>query len=723
MAVVGVDIGDYNTYVSVARVGGVDTIANEYSQRNTPSIVSLGSRQRFMGVSAENQRNIKVKNTISHFKNFLGRSYKDPFIQNNSDYIGAQVIELKDGKVGFQVGDQTFVPEQILGMMLTKIKEIVRNDQNEDISNMVMSVPSHFKQSQRHAVIDAAKIAGISNVKVVDDAIAIAFAYGKTKTDLSEDDVNQRNVVIVDIGSGAVQCSLMSVSKNKSTILAASSSTSTGGKYLDQALLEYVVTEIEKKHKVNVKNNPKAMNKLRVAVEKIKKQMSANASKLPFQIENLVEDIDVSLSLDRSIFEDLITKDVEELKRTLNDLFNSTTIKTEQIHSVEMVGGSSRVPAFRNVIQEVVGIQPSSSLNADEAVSRGCGYLAASLSSKFKTRSFSVDDIITEPIEAVYTQNDQQEKILIFDEGDKVTEERSLKIKADLPLHLAVQYGENVQVDNKFISLYQIGEDERKDVDLFLLFEMSQEGLVNLKKVNMMNTEEAKRRKTDVEKLPQNETQVKSDDIICSTSNVSFAETSLGGLPDAVINHLITEEKKMIEDDANEVSRQEARNLFEELLFSLRDDINAAAEGIEEEENTKLIKDLFSEVENWLYDDGEDASKDDYNAKLQNLKEKVNDFLSWAKLIKNKMEQEKRHLQQQEELKRRPQSSHGQSRQIPVVFENVDPFSQTRSNSAGTSRSRNFQHPSQHDFRRYMMEDPFHGRQPFFNSPMFGYGW
>merc|ERR1711915_462884 len=323
-------------------------------------------------------------------------------------------------------------------------------------------------------------------------------------------------------------------------------------------------------------------------------------------------------------------------------------------------------------------------------------------------------------------QNDQQEKILIFDEGDKVTEvteERSLKIKGDLPLHLAVQYGENVQVDNKFISLYQIGEDERKDANLFLLFEMSQEGLVNLKKVNMMNTEEAKRRKTDVEKLPQNETEVKSDDIISSTSNVSFAETSLGGLPDAVINHLITEEKKMIEDDAIEVSRQEARNLFEELLFSLRDDINAAAEGIEEEENTKLIKDLFSEVENWLYDDGEDATKDDYNAKLQNLKEKVNDFLSWAKLIKNKTEQEKRHLQQQEELKRRPQSSNGQSRQIPVVFENVDPFSQTRSNSAGISRSRNFQHPSQNDFRRYMMEDPFHGRQPFFSSPMFGYGW
>merc|ERR1712170_294067 len=228
-----------------------------------------------MGVSAENQRNIKVKNTISYFKNFLGRSYKDPYIQNNSDFIGAEVVELKDGKVGFQVGDKTFVPEQILSMMLTKIKEIVRNDQNEDISNMVISVPSHFKQSQRHAVMDAAKIAGIQNVMLVDD------------------------------GSGAAQCSIMSVSKNKATILATSSSTSTGGKYLDQVLLDYVFTEIEKKYNVNIRINPKALNKIRVAVEKIKKQMSANASKLPFQIENLVDDVDISLSLDRSMFEDL----------------------------------------------------------------------------------------------------------------------------------------------------------------------------------------------------------------------------------------------------------------------------------------------------------------------------------------------------------------------------------------------------------------------------------
>jgi len=120
MAVVGVDIGDYNTFISVARQGGVETIANEYSQRNTPSIVALGDKQRFMGVSAENQRNINVKNTVSFFKNFLGRSFKDPYVQKQLGNVGAEVVELTDGKIGFILGEKTFVPEQILGMMLTK---------------------------------------------------------------------------------------------------------------------------------------------------------------------------------------------------------------------------------------------------------------------------------------------------------------------------------------------------------------------------------------------------------------------------------------------------------------------------------------------------------------------------------------------------------------------------------------------------------------------------
>merc|ERR1719330_1181446 len=234
--------------------------------RSTPSIVSLSARQRLMGVSAENQRNLSVRNSVSYFKNLLGRSFKDPYVSSQKKNVGADIIELKDGKLGYKVGEKTYLGEQVLAMMLTKVRDIVRADQGEDIETCVISVPQHFSQTQRLAVLDAASISGLPMASVMSDTP-------------------------------------------------------------DLALVEYLVTEIEAKHKCELRNNPKALNKLRLAAEKIKKQMSANSNKLPRQIENLVEDIDVNIRLD-----------LDEIRKTLTDLLNSTTVKKDQIHSVEVVG-------------------------------------------------------------------------------------------------------------------------------------------------------------------------------------------------------------------------------------------------------------------------------------------------------------------------------------------------------------------------------------------------
>jgi len=755
MAVVGLDIGDDSMYISVARVGGVDTVANEYSQRNTPSIVALGGKQRFMGVSAENQRNLNVRNTVSYSKNFLGKSFKDSSIQKSINKVGATVAELKDGKIGFQVQDKTYIPEQVYAMMLTKAKEIVQSHQGEHISNVVISVPSYFSQTQRHAVLDAAKISGLDNVRLMTDTSALALAYGKTKSDLPADTEEPRYVVFVDAGCAGVQSCLAAITQHKAVILASSCSTATGGKFLDESLLSHVVTDIEKKHKCEIKNNPKAMNKLRLAVEKIKKQMSANSNKLPMQIENLVDDIDIHMSLDRALFEELIQSDLEELKKTFSNLMDSTTIKTDQLHSVEIVGGTSRIPAVRSIIEEVFGVQPSSSLNADEAVSRGCGLQAAALSDKFRTKPFNIEDIVTDAIELVYTHNGQQEKILLFDEGEKSSEARDITIKADLPLHLAVQYGENVNIENKFITLYQVGAEQAKDVEIVALFNMSDDGLIKMSKVSMLNRDEAKRRKTSVPPTQQAESSESENDARNTpTLELTFTETSLGGLPSELVTHLINEERSMIDADSREITRQEAKNTLEEHLYKLRADVNESSEGLEEEDNSKSIKALFDNIENWLYEEGEDAATDVYKETLVSLKEKVQNYLLWkTRYLRAKQEEEERrkYLEQQEkyleqqEMQRRPHSAghqniHRNSRQIPVVYEGVGPYTHTKPRQPSQHNSPNrhgyhdelgaggFYHPQhqrQTDFRRQMMEDPFFSRPSFSGGPMFGYdyGW
>ena len=713
MSVIGVDIGDYNTYISVARPGGVDTIANEYSQRNTPSIVALGDRQRFMGVSAENQRNLNVRNTVSFFKNFLGRSFKDPYVQKELPNVGAEVVELADGKIGFNLGSKPFVPEQILGMMLTKVREIVRTEQKEDIETCVISVPLHFSQTQRAAVLDSARLAGLPAVQIINDTSALALAYGKTKSDLPEDAASPRYVIFVDLGCGGLQTSLAAVSKYKATVLATSTSTATGGKFMDSALLNYTVAEIENKYGCQIRNNKKAINKLRLAVEKIKKQMSANSNKLPLQIENLCEDVDVSLSLDRAKFEELIQADLEEVKRTLSLLLDSTTVTKSQLHSVELVGGSSRIPAVRQIVQDLFDLQPSYSLNADEGVSRGCGLQAAANSNKFMTKTFHIEEVVSHTMEAVYNHEGVQEKLVIFDEGEAAKEERIITLKADLPLHLALQYGEHVDISNRFISLYELaGHQEMKNADLELAFSVSPQGLINMDRARVLITDESKRRKTTESTDPtlqkggkegEEEKQQNS-----SSREVTVSVTSLAGLPTQLIAHLQEQEKRMIEDDLREVSRQEAKNLLEETLYKLRSEVAEASEGFEAEEAVNNMKSYFDQIENWLYDEGEDVSEESYRDILKQLKDRVKVFQMWrSRMVEMRAREQERSSRSRPSPGVAPQS--GRSRQIPVVYEGEAPYTRQ-------SPARPHSAP-----RRHVMEDPFFTRSSFYNDPLFGW--
>jgi len=714
MSVIGVDIGDYNTYISVARPGGVDTIANEYSQRNTPSIVALGDRQRFMGVSAENQRNLNVRNTVSFFKNFLGRSFKDPYVQKELPNVGAEVVELADGKIGFNLGSKPFVPEQILGMMLTKVREIVRTEQKEDIETCVISVPLHFSQTQRAAVLDSARLAGLPAVQIINDTSALALAYGKTKSDLPEDAASPRYVIFVDLGCGGLQTSLAAVSKYKATVLATSTSTATGGKFMDSALLNYTVAEIENKYGCQIRNNKKAINKLRLAVEKIKKQMSANSNKLPLQIENLCEDVDVSLSLDRAKFEELIQADLEEVKRTLSLLLDSTTVTKSQLHSVELVGGSSRIPAVRQIVQDLFDLQPSYSLNADEGVSRGCGLQAAANSNKFMTKTFHIEEVVSHAMEAVYNHEGVQEKLVIFDEGEAAKEERIITLKADLPLHLALQYGEHVDISNRFISLYELaGHEEMKNADLELAFSVSPQGLINMDRARVLITDESKRRKTTESTDPTlqkggKEGEEEKQQNSSSSREVTVSVTSLAGLPTQLIAHLQEQEKRMIEDDLREVSRQEAKNLLEETLYKLRSEVAEASEGFEAEEAVNNMKSYFDQIENWLYDEGEDVSEESYRDILKQLKDRVKVFQMWrSRMVEMRAREQERSSRSRPSPGVAPQS--GRSRQIPVVYEGEAPYTRQ-------SPARPHSAP-----RRHVMEDPFFTRSSFYNDPLFGW--
>jgi len=738
MAVVGLDIGDHSTYISLARQGGVDTIANDYTQRATPTIVALGGRQRFMGVSAENQRNLTVKNTVSYFKNFLGRKFKDEYVQRKIGQVGAEVVELQNEQPGFRVQGEDYRPEQLLAMMFTKVRDIVRQDQGEEIATCVVSVPVYFTETQRSAVLDAGKVAGLPIVQLMNDTSALALAYGKTKTEeLEEDEAKPRYVVLVDVGASGVQSSLVGCHRTGATVLGTSWSNSTGGSSLDAALRAHIVAEIEKKYKVKLEGNSKAMNKLGIAVEKVKKQMSANSNKLPMQIDSLVEDTDVSVSVDRATFEQLAQQQLEEVRSCLLSLLQATTVRREQLHSVELVGGSGRMPAIKQIIQEVFGITPTSSLNADEAVSKGCGLQAASHSDKFRTKRFEVQEVVSRGVEAVYVHDGNQEKVLVCDEGDNATASKSLSIRADLPVSVALQYAENVAVDNRFIALYQIESENRRNADLELGFKLDKNGMIKMEKVQLLTKEASKRRRTSEGDGSAEGPMVE----------LRFSETSLGGFPEEVVAKLKEAEERMQHQDTKEIARQEAKNMLEEQLYKYRATVVAEADQLEKEQAYQQIKEYFDQTENWLYEEGEDAPQQTYEGILKSFHDKMGVFQMWkSKYLQMKAkEEEKRKFLEVQAQQPQQRTRSPTSRQIPVVYEGEGPYVRSQQQHEQCAPTRQGPPTGDHGYSRpghtepfmehtdnnrgqrlrrpQLPEDPFNGfrRSSFFNDPLFGW--
>ncbi|CAH1268176.1 HSPH1 [Branchiostoma lanceolatum] len=415
MSVVGFDLGNLSCYIGVARQGGIETIANEYSDRCTPTVVSFGEKQRSIGTPAKNQMVTNYKNTVYQFKRFLGRRFQDPQVQAELQHVQFKAAEMPDGSVGmklhYQGEEQVFSTEQIAGMMLTKLKEVSEMNLKVKVVDCVISVPCFFTDSERRAVLDSATIAGLNVLKLMNDTTAAALAYGIYKQDLPAPEEKPRNVVFVDMGYKSLQVSACAFNKGKLKVLATAFDSTIGGHNFDLRLAEHFAEEFKKKYKVDAKTKPRAMLRLLTECEKLKKLMSANATEIPMNIECFMEDKDVTGRMKRGDFEAMCADLLARLEGPLKSILEQTNLKSDAIDSVEIIGGQTRMPAVKEIIKKVFGKETSTTLNADEAVARGCTLQCAMLSPTFRVRDFSVTDVVPFPISLSW-------KAAIDEEGD-----------------------------------------------------------------------------------------------------------------------------------------------------------------------------------------------------------------------------------------------------------------------------------------------------------------
>jgi len=467
MSVVGIDFGNHSCYISVARQGGIESIANDYSLRDTPSYVGFSERQRIMGVSAKSQHLTNLKRTAFNFKHMLGRKFQDPIAQEIISTLPYEVSEGPGGKIQISIdylgSKQSFTPEEITAMLFTKLKLTAEDALKTQVKDVVISCPCYFTDRERRALMDAANMAGLNVLKLMNDTAATALAYGIFKQDLPPPEEKARNVIFVDSGHVGLQVAACSFHKGKMVMKACTHHRGIGGQAFDAALVKYFADEFQSKTKLDAMKKPRAFLKLTSEVEKVKKQMSANTNLLPLNIECFMEERDLTHRVDRATFEEMVQQQLQKVEQVMAECLKASEWKQDEIYAVEVVGGSSRIPAIKAAIERVFGKTPNTTLNSDEAVSRGCALQCAILSPTFKVREFNVTDIQPFAIKLNWKAEQDNGNMVIFPKFHQIpfskllTFYRRSNFTVDAEYDTGKEAGD-VPLQDPYIGNFEIGE-------------------------------------------------------------------------------------------------------------------------------------------------------------------------------------------------------------------------------------------------------------------------
>lgn len=337
----------------------------------------------------------------------------------------------------------TFSATQLYAMFLGRLKDTAAKELKSAVNDVVIAVPVWYTETQRRAVMDAADIAGLNTLRLINDTTATALGYGITKTDLPPAGEPSKYIAFVDIGHSDYSVSIVSFNKGSLVVKSTAYDRHFGGRDLDYALVEHFAAEFKTKYKIDVKSNKKALFRLSAAVEKLKKILSANAV-APLSVESIMEDIDASSSLTREDFEALIAPLLERTISPLERALAEAGIEKEQIEAVELVGGSTRVPALKNRIEAFFGRPVSVTTNQDEAIARGATLACAMLSPVFKVRDFSTTDCQLFPIKFVWEASpdavDEGTELVAFDKGNPIPSSKALSFNRSAAFELEARY-------------------------------------------------------------------------------------------------------------------------------------------------------------------------------------------------------------------------------------------------------------------------------------------
>lgn len=692
MSVVGFDVGNESGIVAVARQRGIDVVLNEESKRETPAVVCFGDKQRFIGTAGAASSTMNPRNSVSQIKRLLGRAFADPELQRDLASFPFRVSEGPDGfplvHARYLGEDRAFTPTQLLAMVLSNLKGIAEGNLNAAVFDCCIGIPAYFTDLQRRAVADAAAIAGLRPLRLFHETTATALAYGIYKTDLPEKE--WLNVAFIDVGHASMQVSIVGYKKGQLNMLSHAYDRSLGGRDFDEVLFKHFAEKFKDEYKIDVYQNARACVRLRVACEKLKKMLSANPE-APLNIECLMDEKDVRGFIKREEFEQISSPVLQRVKAPLEKALAEAGLTTENVHFVEVVGSGSRVPAIIRIITEFFGKEPRRTMNASECVARGCALQCAVLSPTFKVREFEVNDGFPFSIALSCkpdSENTESEQTIVFPKGSPVPSAKTVTFYRSNTFAVDVVSvdADDLQMAKK-ISSYTIGpfqssNPEKAKVNVKACLNIH--GIVSIESAMMLEEEVDVPVATTNETL-KDDTKMDTDDALgdpasgtdenmqeskCSADATHGAaengkpdseEISAPMDTDAKVEPLIKNVKKidvpvsglvygalgseeLVKASENEYEMalqdrvmeetKEKKNAVEAYVYDMRNKLyDKYTDFVMSEYKEGFIAKL-QEVEDWLYEDGEDETKGVYIAKLEELK-KVGDpieirYKEWA---------------------------------------------------------------------------------------------
>lgn len=473
MSVLGYDYGNTSLLISQASKGGIDVILNDASNRQTSTCVSILGKQRFLGDAALIMSRSNITNTILLMKLLVGRQYDDDDVQKEITRNSYKCCKLLSGGVGIIIkynnDDIIISAEHAMAMMLVKAKEISNNANISNINNniipvsdVVIAVPNHYTDSQRRGILDACKIASINCLKVANETSAIALSYGifKAAKKIFSDSIPTA-VMFIDIGYTCYTVSIVEFVAKRMRLLSTVSDRSFGGRDFDDIIVQFLIEEFQKKTKHDIRGNTKAILKLQAAAEKAKKTLSPDGvSEANVSVECVYEDIDLSVILTRDEFEKRSIPLINKLKAPIMQCFEDANMNFTNTLDIEIVGGSSRINIVKRFISDIFNLDKKAmnyglktTMNADEAVARGCALQCAMLSSRIKMKPFEIVERLFYGVQIKI--DDKGSPIPLFKRGTAYPCKTKILTIANISQNFSI----SIMYDDEAVALLPNGED------------------------------------------------------------------------------------------------------------------------------------------------------------------------------------------------------------------------------------------------------------------------